>query len=223
MLICYSHRYRHLAAAAHKDQSRLRKEVFVDGMGWGVPHGSDWEQDEYDRDGVHYIVQYLADGRLGGCCRMIPTGHGSMVEDLWPQWVETKVPKTDEVWELSRFAVDPSLTIEEQSLVFSELNVGGMEYNRRRGARHIMIFTELALVQAGLNGYGVKLKKLGPVLSMDGKDYVVVLTEDMTPAMIETNRKLAGLDSILITEPMAMDAHRPYGSSGPIETERRVA
>lgn len=223
MLICFAHRHRHLAAAAHKDQSRLRKEVFVDGMGWGVPHGSDWEQDNYDRDGVHYIVQYMADGRLGGCCRMIPTGQGSMVEDLWPQWVDTEVPRTDEVWELSRFAIDPGLSLEEQSVVFSELNVGGLEYNRRRGARKIMIFTELALVQAGLDGYGVKFSKLGPVRSMDGKDYVVVLSEDMTQEMIEENRKLARIDSILITEPMATNPQMPAAHAGPSEFERRVA
>lgn len=202
MLTCYSYSDRHLAPKAHQDQARLRKKVFVDLMGWDVPHGDDWEEDDFDREGAHYILHYLPDGRLGGCCRMIPTLSGSMVEKLWPEWVDGDVPRHPDIWELSRFAIDPDLSAEDQALAFHELNIGGMEYNRRNGAKRIMIFTELDLVKSGIQGFGVKMIQIGPTREMDGKNYVVILTEVMTPEMIDANARLAGLDRIMISEPL---------------------
>jgi N-acyl-L-homoserine lactone synthetase len=94
------------------DMHRLRKRVFKDRMGWDVTISSTGlETDDFDLPEAVYILALDDKARVIGNWRMLPTSGPTMIETIWPGFLETiRMPSDPLVWETSRFAVDAADT-----------------------------------------------------------------------------------------------------------------
>jgi len=89
------------------DMYKLRAKIFKERMGWDVDvdmHGL--ETDDFDVDHAIYFVSVNNEGKVIGNWRIIPTNHLTMIEKIWPEFLEDlNIIKSPMCWEMSRFAV----------------------------------------------------------------------------------------------------------------------
>jgi len=90
-----------LLASMHK----LRWDVFHKELNWsvGLKTHNCMEFDEYDADGVLYIVRINGKNKVDAMCRLMPTTMPYMLEEHYSHFVSYEpVPKDATVWEISR-------------------------------------------------------------------------------------------------------------------------
>lgn len=87
---------------------RLRAKIFKDRMGWDVHVDMNGlEIDDFDTDDAIYLLHVNDQGHVTGNWRIIPTNHLTMIEKVWPHYLDDiKMTKSPLSWEMSRFAVD---------------------------------------------------------------------------------------------------------------------
>jgi N-acyl-L-homoserine lactone synthetase len=149
---------------------RLRYEVFIERLGWPLPHANGRETDQFDHDGAHYLVlRNLADDVVASC-RMTPTSQPNLLRDIYPNLVEDgPVPNDDAVWEVSRVAVDHRR--ERLALVAEGVNPAGalfcamFEYAMLVGA-HTLVSVSDPFIERILKMSGWRLRPLGPVVAL---------------------------------------------------------
>ncbi|MGL9623192.1 acyl-homoserine-lactone synthase [Bradyrhizobium sp. U531] len=89
------------------EMHRLRYRVFKQRLKWDVQVSGDMEVDEFDVLRPTHLLHRSADGRIQGCVRLLPTTGPTMLRDTFPILLdEQPAPRTDHIWESSRFAVD---------------------------------------------------------------------------------------------------------------------
>lgn len=87
---------------------RFRYEVFRERLGWEVEGRDGEERDEFDELDPVYIMARESDGTIGACWRALPTTGPYMLTDTFPELMAGESPpRQADVWELSRFAVQP--------------------------------------------------------------------------------------------------------------------
>src|SRR5688572_9071670 len=85
---------------------RLRYRVFHERLGWDVRAHDGLEIDDYDDLASHYLLA-LDDGAVVGGWRLRPTTRPYMLAEVFPQLLGGQAaPRRDDIWEISRFAVD---------------------------------------------------------------------------------------------------------------------
>ena len=91
------------------DMHRLRARVFKEKMGWDVQVTPDnLEIDQFDLPDTVYLLALNKDSRVIGTWRLLPTTGPTMIRDVWPQYLDSiSMPTAPDVWEVSRFAIDP--------------------------------------------------------------------------------------------------------------------
>lgn len=114
---------------------RLRKRVFVDQLKW-VDISGDEEFDRYDRSDTVYCLAFR-EGRLVGHQRLLPTTKPYMLgvdfcDLMWP------VPSGDDIWEVSRYAVDMDRHSDRLS-VMAEMFCALAEFSVTHGVREIVL------------------------------------------------------------------------------------
>lgn len=90
---------------------QLRHKVFRERLKWDVKSENSHESDEYDTQETQYL--YVKDdiGNLFGCWRILPTTGTYMLKDTFNQCLgEEEAPESPTIYELSRFAVDKTLS-----------------------------------------------------------------------------------------------------------------
>jgi N-acyl-L-homoserine lactone synthetase len=91
------------------EMHRLRYRVFKQRLEWDVQVSGDMEVDEFDVLRPVHLLQRSTDGRIQGCVRLLPSTGPIMLRDTFPILLDGQpVPRSDQVWESSRFAVDAS-------------------------------------------------------------------------------------------------------------------
>ena len=82
---------------------RLRKRIFVDELGWNLPHDGERERDAYDGEHAVYLLDF-DEGRVVAAQRVRPTADRSMLSDPFPAAVITvDRPVNDATtWEMTR-------------------------------------------------------------------------------------------------------------------------
>ena len=99
----------------------LRKQFFVDQLGWDIPHDADVEMDQYDNPKAYYSL-VLKDGKVVGGMRAMATtaqwgSHTYMLRDAVdgklmgiPADIIPHAEVTPNVWEATRVVISDSLT-----------------------------------------------------------------------------------------------------------------
>lgn len=90
---------------------RLRAKIFKERMGWDVHVDMNGlEVDDFDTDDAIYLLNINTQGRVTGNWRIIPTSSLTMIEKVWPHFLnDIDMQKSPLCWEMSRFAVDKSV------------------------------------------------------------------------------------------------------------------
>jgi len=165
----------------------LRKQFFVDQLGWDIPHDDDVEMDQYDNPKAYYSL-VLQDGKVIGGGRAMATtaqwgSHTYMLRDAVegkiigiPETIVNEVEVTANVWECTRVVVssdikDPVKSAECLALIVQGLAEQALEQN----ATELMALSRPSLVRALRKiGYAPRLLGKSYVNSDDGRRYVAM-------------------------------------------------
>lgn len=174
----------HRHGTAFVDFLALRKKVFVDTLGWDVPHNDLMEMDQYDTPLAHYAV-VLKDGKVVGGARAMATtatwgAHTYMLRDAYsgklphiPPHIMSVDIATPLVWECTRLVISDDLTTAAERTECLTLIVDGLvEVARRHGAEEMICLSSMALMRA-LRQCGYDVTKLGETYrnDEDGRQY----------------------------------------------------
>jgi len=118
----------HIDTAAVTGMFELRHTVFHDRLGWDVNSDNGRERDWYDDlDPIYMIVRRQPSG-VEGCWRLLPTTGSYMLRDTFPELLDGEdAPSDPRVWELSRFALQPTSAADRR-----QANFGDTTFNMMR-------------------------------------------------------------------------------------------
>jgi acyl homoserine lactone synthase len=146
------------------EMHRIRKTVFKDRLGWDVTVSGELEFDEYDALGPSYLLSIDRYGTLNGCVRLLPTIGPNMLRDIFPSFVtKAAVPRSERVWEASRFAVSGKTTAAEAGLSQTtyDLLIGVLKFGLSNGISTIACVVDVRMERV-LRRAGWQLERLGP-------------------------------------------------------------
>lgn len=90
-----------------RTHQRLRKQLFVDGLGWRLDCDGQCERDEFDSDRATYCLLFDR-GKAIACWRAIATTEDYLAKGRFPQLATLRpYPSRPDVWEISRLGVLP--------------------------------------------------------------------------------------------------------------------
>lgn len=177
----------HRHGTAFYDYLKLRKQFFVDTLGWDIPHNDLVEMDQYDNPLAHYSL-VLRDGIVIGGARAMPTTshwgeHTYLLRDAVagklpniPQEILGREIDTPAVWECTRLVISEDLTTSEDKARCLSLIVDGLaETARQHGASELLSLTRASLMRA-LRQLGWQCDRIGAAYRSpdDGRRYAVL-------------------------------------------------
>ena len=118
----HHHRFRRVL----EDSFRLRREVFVDRLGWSLPHarrtaGTGLEYDDFDGNAATYLVNLNSVGQVIATVRMTPSTAPNLTCDSLAGQMGIAMPRGPHIVEMSRMCADPRLSREERRETMLEL------------------------------------------------------------------------------------------------------
>ena len=146
-----------------KEIYKLRHDVFVDELKWVVASQDKLETDKYDEKPLLYVAHINDDGKtLDGCFRIKPTSGSYMLEDdfniLAPN---ATLPKSDDIWEVSRFAINKKLDLQTTRSVVSSLLIAMWRIGRSLNITDYVCVTEIKFERI-LRQAGLYTRRYGP-------------------------------------------------------------
>lgn len=165
----------------------LRKKVFVDELGWDIPHDGQVEMDQYDTPQAHYSV-VIDQGRVVGGARAMSTTsawgpHTYMLRDAFqgklphiPPEIMPEDIANPRVWECTRLVIDDSLRSQAARARCLSLIVDGLvDVATAQGADRLICLSSLALMRA-LRQLGYEVTRIGETYrnDEDGRRYAAL-------------------------------------------------
>jgi len=154
--------------------AHYRHKVFIDMLGWELETRNGEELDQFDRPDTLYVVSQDDDGNVNGCARLLPTSQPYLLGEIFPQLMNgAEVPRSDEIWELSRFAaVDfNSRTMSALSQFSSEVAVEllkeSIAFAAANGAKRLITVSPIGIERL-LRRAGFRAHRAGPPIVIDG-------------------------------------------------------
>jgi N-acyl-L-homoserine lactone synthetase len=119
---CHRHRFR----SVMNDSFRLRREVFVEQLGWSLPDAdrtaqTGLEYDVFDGEAAYYLVSLNGAGRAIATVRITPSTSPNLSCDVLAAQMGVVMPRGPHIVEMSRMCADPRLGREERREVMLEL------------------------------------------------------------------------------------------------------
>jgi N-acyl-L-homoserine lactone synthetase len=104
---------RHLYPQLIDEMYRMRAAVFAERLGWEVYVSDGREIDRFDGEEPLYLlcVDEIT-GKLKGAVRLLPTTGPNMLRDVFSALVPEGAVESPRIWESSRFAINPALSID---------------------------------------------------------------------------------------------------------------
>lgn len=105
-MLCVSGRREELPQRLMEDVGRYRHKVFIGHLGWPLRSSGEIESDEFDGPSAVYVSSRDERGQVNGVARLLPTTTPYLLEKVFVSlWADSDLPHSEEVWELSRFAM----------------------------------------------------------------------------------------------------------------------
>lgn len=176
--------------SAYFDYLALRKQFFVDKLGWDIPHNDDLEMDQYDNPEARYSL-VLDQGRVIAGARAMACSakwgeHTYMLGDAMTGKLGT-IPSTvlrhhivsSEVWECTRLVIAPAVkSMKMRNLCLDMIVDGLIDMAAREGAHRLISLSNLWLLRSLRRlGYGAELLGDPYVNKDDGHKYAVMAIE----------------------------------------------
>nr|WP_281255015.1 acyl-homoserine-lactone synthase [Noviherbaspirillum humi] len=155
----------------HKALAAYRYRIFIERLGWSLPVKEGEEEDQFDRPDTVYVVAQEKDGSLSGCARLLPTTRPYLLGEVFPGLLwGMPIPRSPEVWELSRFAAAPLSggSGMDQAKLTRGLLAAAVRAAFARGAKRLITVSPLG-VERLLYRMGVHSHRAGPPSMIDGK------------------------------------------------------
>ncbi|UOG28857.1 acyl-homoserine-lactone synthase [Agrobacterium fabrum] len=148
-----------------KQMHRLRATVFGGRLEWEVSITEGEERDQYDGYKPTYLLAITDSGLVAGCARLLPAFGPTMLEQTFPQLLETgSLVAHSGMVESSRFCVDTALVSRRDA---SQLHVatltlfaGIIEWSMANGYNEIVTATDLRFERI-LKRAGWPMQRLG--------------------------------------------------------------
>ncbi|QTL95123.1 acyl-homoserine-lactone synthase [Aeromonas jandaei] len=87
---------------------RFRNSVFSERLGWDVESRRGLERDSFDSPDTHWVLIEDSEG-VCGCIRMLNCAEAYMLPTIFPTALAGEnAPRSSDVWELTRLAIDAS-------------------------------------------------------------------------------------------------------------------
>jgi len=185
--ICFDFSSFHNFGPAFYEFLALRKRVFVDELGWDVPHNDEVEMDQYDTPIARYSL-VLKDGEVVAGARAMATtavwgehtymlrdAHAGKLAHIPPEVMSVEIT-SPRVWECTRLVVSPSLTTAaERSQAVAMLTDGLVDMARVAGADELICLSSMGVMRL-LRGLGYDCTRLGETYrnDEDGRLYGVL-------------------------------------------------
>jgi N-acyl-L-homoserine lactone synthetase len=172
-----------LSQASRFELLRYRHDVFIELLNWDLDLSERntklrLEEDQFDTDDTLNVYSKDRHGNIVGCARLLPTTLPYLLEEVFPELLGgMPTPKSDDVWELSRFAcVDLGTSLADMhSQCSSELSVQlmnkTMEAAKKMGAKHLISVSPIAIERL-LKKNGFEIKRLAPPQRIGG--YILI-------------------------------------------------
>ncbi|KZK99170.1 acyl-homoserine-lactone synthase [Pseudovibrio sp. Ad26] len=164
---------------------KLRKALFVDQMGWKIPHNNLIEWDEYDTGNTRYVISHK-DGKVVAASRFNPCNHDAcgrsyMIRDAqlgrlsnFPNLKIDALPTDTVTYEATRFTTDPLLSKHDRSRALEHNALSLAEAAQELGASRL-----IALMHPGfarwLSRIGLATHPIGPTVEGSDGDKICVL------------------------------------------------
>jgi len=122
------------------EMHRMRYRVAIEEWGWNVPdipHG--YDKDQFDKEDTVYVLGYDDRGKVKACGRIIRTDRPHLLSEVFPHQCEfAGVPKSENIYEFSRFIVDgDGLTPRQKLLLSLKISLAVTEYCYSQNASHL--------------------------------------------------------------------------------------
>lgn len=185
----------HLHGDLLKRVYSFRHEVFIKRENYAVYDVEQMEFDNYDRPNTVYLVKSHGQQILG-VLRLNPTHLPYMIQDLWPHLVTDKddMPKSEDVWECSRWSMQRGLDPELRQRIFFEFMLGLLEFSSEQSIRCLVALTyKFIWNQIKLAGWPPTL--LGPTCKLSNHCDVQAGRIPVGKQLLEKIRSIAGIQT----------------------------
>lgn len=179
-----------------------RKRVFVDLLKWDVPVlAGEYEVDQFDDAYARYLVLADQDGAHLGSARLLPTIRPHILDSLYPDLCEQSAPRAPDIFEITRFCLDRSLSARDRRAVRDTLVVALAEHAVAHGIAGYTAIAEMGWLQQILS-FGWRCRPLGIPQMYGGKllGALLIDTSADTPALLAR----AGIEAL----PTLIGEHR---------------
>lgn len=124
-----------------------RKKVFVDRLGWDVPHDGRFERDQYDTTDAQYLIlNDTVSGEHLGSVRLLPTLGQHILRDVFSHLCDNGVPTGPHIYEITRLIVSPRVDRRDRFNIRNMLGRAMIEYGFRAGIEQYTMVCETAFV-----------------------------------------------------------------------------
>jgi N-acyl-L-homoserine lactone synthetase len=168
---------------------RARRELFIVRNKWNLPEALGMEYDQYDTPASRWVVVHDETGRVLAGNRLTPTTarcgiYSYMIRDAQRGLLDTipqhllweEAPVAEHIWESSRLFVSPDVPAAIRRRVHAQLIAQLGTTVRSLGASHCLTLLA-ATWPRWADRVGVRMKAMGPVMTIDGIDNQVVMMD----------------------------------------------
>lgn len=150
---------------------RLRHAVFSERLKWTSLTADGRERDIYDRLNPVYLICRDPQGNVIGCWRLLPTVGPYMLKDIFAHLLgENTAPESEDCWEISRFAIDPSLrdyvSLGAVGGVVGQMLTELFDFAENYGIKRIVAASDIRFDRI-LRRAGLQTQHFGPAVRME--------------------------------------------------------
>lgn len=169
---------------------KLRYEQFFERQNYETFVKGQREFDRYDTYATNYIVYRDKDNNVLGTSRKAPTTMPYMIEEIWPFLVNEVLPKSDNVWESSRFCVDKNVPHEKRKEIVTHLVAAGQLFGLKNDIEYFVGVMHPAIWRSVFIKNGWCVEPLGDVHTLsDGSKVLAAKMPVSQKIMKEINEK----------------------------------
>ncbi|WP_425072711.1 acyl-homoserine-lactone synthase [Sagittula sp. S175] len=154
------------------DHFRLRREIFVDRLGWNLPGsddaGSDMEFDSFDTPATHYVLAIDDADKVCAVSRLVPTTVPYMIQTLWPDWPQQGCPNDARIWEASRFGCAATLSHADRQAAIRALYAEIYRFGQRNNIDHYLMVMPRFIFERLIRPNGYQVDYVGETRKFDG-------------------------------------------------------
>ena len=123
-----------------------RKRIFVDWLGWDVPHDGRHEADEFDGEFAEYLILKATDQRHLASVRLLRTEGSHLLGDVFPHLCDGVVPRGPHVREITRLCISPECRPDERRPAMRALMTALVEHGLLAGIETYTAITDTGLL-----------------------------------------------------------------------------